>query len=295
MDTACGGEPPQPKAVCVIGAGMAGLAAARELRREGHDVTVLEQSGDVGGQWLYDPRTDGADPLGAAAPVKVHSGVYASLRLISPRQSTGFSDFPFCPKTGRDNRRFPGHREVHLYLKDFCAAVRARVPAVAGAVALLRRRAEEDLRAPVLRDAGPMGGAGAVRQAGAAGGGGDAPVRGGVLPRQGGRRRAPQVHPRDRRAGPHVHGRFRGEVLRLPPSRGVEAGAADLVRARHDRGLGDLPRRTPGQRLHSRGYAGVAALLSAHQASYNYQLLLACCYTGGDGRPCQAALHQQAE
>ncbi|KAI4992969.1 hypothetical protein ZWY2020_007282 [Hordeum vulgare] len=122
MDTACGGEPPQPKAVCVIGAGMAGLAAARELRREGHDVTVLEQSGDVGGQWLYDPRTDGADPLGAAAPVKVHSGVYASLRLISPRQSTGFSDFPFCPKTGRDNRRFPGHREVHLYLKDFCAA-----------------------------------------------------------------------------------------------------------------------------------------------------------------------------
>ncbi|VAH55620.1 unnamed protein product [Triticum turgidum subsp. durum] len=101
---------------------MAGLAAARELRREGHDVTVLEQSGDVGGQWLYNPRTDAADALGVAAPVKVHSSIYASLRLISPRQTTGFTDFPFCPKSGRDGRRFPGHREVHLYLKDFCHA-----------------------------------------------------------------------------------------------------------------------------------------------------------------------------
>uniref|UniRef100_N1QPX5 Flavin-containing monooxygenase n=1 Tax=Aegilops tauschii TaxID=37682 RepID=N1QPX5_AEGTA len=99
-----------------------GLAAARELRREGHDVTVLEQSGDVGGQWLYDRRPDAADPLGVAAPVKVHSSMYASLRLISPRQSTGFTDFPFCPKSGRDDRRFPGHREVDLYLKDFCDA-----------------------------------------------------------------------------------------------------------------------------------------------------------------------------
>ncbi|CAM0946906.1 unnamed protein product [Alopecurus aequalis] len=108
------------KKVCVIGAGMAGLAAARELRREGHDVTVLEQSGDVGGQWQYDPRRDVADPLGTEAPVKVHSSMYASLRLISARENMGFTDFPFVPKDGRDQRRFPGHREVYLYLKDFC-------------------------------------------------------------------------------------------------------------------------------------------------------------------------------
>ncbi|OEL26283.1 hypothetical protein BAE44_0012698 [Dichanthelium oligosanthes] len=42
---------------------MSGLAAAHELRREGLAVTVMEQRGDVGGQWLYDPRTDGDDPL----------------------------------------------------------------------------------------------------------------------------------------------------------------------------------------------------------------------------------------
>ncbi|PNT66357.1 hypothetical protein BRADI_3g10572v3, partial [Brachypodium distachyon] len=109
--------------VCVIGAGMAGLAALRELRREGHEVTVLEQSGDIGGQWLYDPAADEADPLGALAPVKVHSSMYASVRLISPRGTPGFTDFPFTTSmSGRDNRRYPGHREVYLYLKDFCEA-----------------------------------------------------------------------------------------------------------------------------------------------------------------------------
>uniref|UniRef100_K3ZZN9 Flavin-containing monooxygenase n=1 Tax=Setaria italica TaxID=4555 RepID=K3ZZN9_SETIT len=108
--------------VCVVGAGMSGLAAARELRREGLEVTVMEQRGDVGGQWLYDPRTDADDPLGATAPVKVHGSVYASVRLISPRECMGLSNFQFVPRPGRDARRFPGHREVYWYLKDFCAA-----------------------------------------------------------------------------------------------------------------------------------------------------------------------------
>ncbi|XP_063948635.1 flavin-containing monooxygenase FMO GS-OX-like 9 isoform X2 [Daucus carota subsp. sativus] len=32
----------------------------------------------------------------------------------------GFTDFPFFVKEGRDARRFPGHRELLLYLQDFC-------------------------------------------------------------------------------------------------------------------------------------------------------------------------------
>ncbi|XP_047064513.1 flavin-containing monooxygenase FMO GS-OX-like 8 [Lolium rigidum] len=128
MVSASDGEQPlqlQSKNVCVVGAGMAGMAAARELRREGHAVTVMEQSADVGGQWLYDPRTDGDDPLGATVPVRVPGSMYACLRLISPREAMGFSDFQFLPRhgvAGRDPRRYPVHQEMYCYLRDFCDA-----------------------------------------------------------------------------------------------------------------------------------------------------------------------------
>eukprot|EP01018_Ginkgo_biloba_P037523 Gb_31851 [translate_table: standard] len=105
--------------VCVIGAGPAGLVAARELKREGHHVVVFEQNADVGGTWLYDPRVEEEDPLGLNPRRKVHSSVYASLRLNSSRETMGLSDYPFVVKEGRDGRRFPGHGELLLYLKDF--------------------------------------------------------------------------------------------------------------------------------------------------------------------------------
>ncbi|KAK6123064.1 hypothetical protein DH2020_043216 [Rehmannia glutinosa] len=108
------------KKVCVIGAGPAGLVAARELRKEGHNVVVIEKSHDVGGQWLYDPKVEEESPLGKDSFLKVHSSIYASLRLTSPREIMGFTDFPFVVKKGRDMRRFPGHKELLLYLQDFC-------------------------------------------------------------------------------------------------------------------------------------------------------------------------------
>jgi cation diffusion facilitator CzcD-associated flavoprotein CzcO len=39
------------KTVCVIGAGVAGLAAAKTFGARGHRVTILERSGDLGGVW----------------------------------------------------------------------------------------------------------------------------------------------------------------------------------------------------------------------------------------------------
>ncbi|CAL5078929.1 unnamed protein product [Urochloa decumbens] len=151
---------PEHKKVCVVGAGMSGLAAARELRREGHTVTVMEQRGDVGGQWLYDPRTDADDPLGAAAPVKVHSSVYASARLMSPRECMGFSDFQFVPRpgAGRDARRYPGRREVYCYLKDFFAAF-----GLGDAVRLNTRVLRVAMAPPPPRDDASCGGAGDVK------------------------------------------------------------------------------------------------------------------------------------
>lgn len=113
-------ERSQAKKVCVIGGGPSGLVAARELRKEGHNVVVLEQNHDVGGQWLYQPRVEGEDALGRNKTLKIHSSIYASLRLTSPREIMGFTDFPFMMKKGRDMRRFPGHKELWLYLKDFC-------------------------------------------------------------------------------------------------------------------------------------------------------------------------------
>ncbi|CAN6196641.1 unnamed protein product [Urochloa humidicola] len=112
--------PAKMKKVCVVGAGISGLASARELRREGHDVTVMEQKAGVGGQWLYEPGTDAGEPLGVAG---VHSSIYASLRINFPRITSGFSDFPFYPTTS-DGRRYPGHGELLRYIRDFCDAFR---------------------------------------------------------------------------------------------------------------------------------------------------------------------------
>ncbi|CAI5457521.1 unnamed protein product [Closterium sp. Yama58-4] len=125
--------------VAVIGAGAAGLAAARELMREGHAVTVIEAGGEIGGVWAYDERIETEDLLGLDPNrQQVHSSMYASLRTNLPRELMGFLDFPFSaplpgdrpdadvdPRDGTsadsrqedfDMRRFPSHREVLRYL-----------------------------------------------------------------------------------------------------------------------------------------------------------------------------------
>ncbi|KAF3499460.1 hypothetical protein F2Q69_00040698 [Brassica cretica] len=107
--------------VAVIGAGAAGLVAARELRREGHSVVVFERQNQVGGTWIYTDHVE-QDPLSVdpTRPI-VYSSVYRSLRTNLHRECMGFIDFPFVirPRKSRDPRRFPSHGEVVAYLQDF--------------------------------------------------------------------------------------------------------------------------------------------------------------------------------
>ncbi|GAX79854.1 hypothetical protein CEUSTIGMA_g7294.t1 [Chlamydomonas eustigma] len=110
--------------VAVIGAGAAGLAAARELLREGHKVTVLEQNSRLGGVWVFDERVEKDDLLGQNSKRgKVHSSMYRHLRTNLPRELMGFSDFPFIPELlgsrSVDARRFCSHTEVLNYLEAF--------------------------------------------------------------------------------------------------------------------------------------------------------------------------------
>ncbi|MEM7711308.1 MAG: FAD-dependent oxidoreductase, partial [Pseudomonadota bacterium] len=83
-----------PKRVAVIGAGMAGLVAAKELREEGHEVVVFERTSGPGGVW---------------ASSKARGGVaWGSTMTSSGALNTVFSDAPtqvFHP----GNDRWPHH------------------------------------------------------------------------------------------------------------------------------------------------------------------------------------------
>ncbi|CAL0326244.1 unnamed protein product [Lupinus luteus] len=103
----------------VIGAGVAGLSAARELLREGHIVTVFEKADHLGGTWFYDPRTD-SDPIGLDPNREtIHTSLYLSLRTNLPRQLMGFLDYPFPDRDSGDHSAFPGHQEVLWFLNKF--------------------------------------------------------------------------------------------------------------------------------------------------------------------------------
>ncbi|MED6205301.1 hypothetical protein PIB30_016486 [Stylosanthes scabra] len=106
--------------VAVIGAGVSGLVAARELTRERHNVVVFEKNTRLGGTWLYTPETD-SDPLSLDPNRnKVHSSLYPSLRTNLPRQLMEFLDYPFCRDIERvDPRTFPSHEEVLRFLQEF--------------------------------------------------------------------------------------------------------------------------------------------------------------------------------
>lgn len=80
--------------LCVVGAGGAGLCAAKYGIGFGCSVTVFEKTGEVGGTWVYtdDIRID-------KNGLEVHSSRYQGLFTNLPKEIMGFPDFQFSEQS----------------------------------------------------------------------------------------------------------------------------------------------------------------------------------------------------
>jgi cation diffusion facilitator CzcD-associated flavoprotein CzcO len=90
------------KSVCVIGAGMAGLAAIRELRLAGHEVSCFEAGSQIGGTWRYE-NDNGVSPA------------YRSLHTNVSRRNMQFGSLPM---PGRPSESVH-HSDLLAYLEYY--------------------------------------------------------------------------------------------------------------------------------------------------------------------------------
>lgn len=103
----------------MIGAGAAGLVAARECLRQGFHVRVFEKSANVGGVWQYTDDVED-DLLGVSPEFPLHASLYKSLRTNLPVKLMAFRDFPFELEEGES--QFVCHERVQNYLERFAEA-----------------------------------------------------------------------------------------------------------------------------------------------------------------------------
>lgn len=88
--------------IAVIGAGAAGLCAARHLKETDAQVTIFELGSRIGGLWVYE-NDNGLSPA------------YASLHCNSEARITAYRDFPF-PK---DGSLYPDHCQMTAYFEAY--------------------------------------------------------------------------------------------------------------------------------------------------------------------------------
>ncbi|CAD7088006.1 unnamed protein product [Hermetia illucens] len=100
------------KRVAVIGAGMAGICAAKHALQNDMEPTVFEQASQLGGTWVYTDNV-GKDRYG----LDVHSSMYKGLRTNLPKEIMGFPDFPI-PDRGKS---YLPSREILEFLESYAA------------------------------------------------------------------------------------------------------------------------------------------------------------------------------
>ena len=86
----------------IIGAGAAGLCAAKHLMAKGIEVVIYELGSHIGGLWVYE-NDNGMSPT------------YQSLHLNSENRVTAYKDFPFPP----DAPLYPDHRQMTQYFEAY--------------------------------------------------------------------------------------------------------------------------------------------------------------------------------
>jgi cation diffusion facilitator CzcD-associated flavoprotein CzcO len=104
--------------IAVIGAGAAGLAAARVISREGWTPTVLEKEVQGGGVWRYKDYSSSSD---SAVNDKKDRPVYRGLRTNLPKELMAFREFPFSTSSPKNDASFVTHAQVQDYLLDYQA------------------------------------------------------------------------------------------------------------------------------------------------------------------------------
>ena len=92
------------KTWAIIGAGAAGLCAAKTLLARGLEVTVFEVGSHVGGLWVYE-NDSGLSPA------------YRSLHINSEARVSCYRDFPFPEGAPL----YPTHTEMHAYFQAYAA------------------------------------------------------------------------------------------------------------------------------------------------------------------------------
>jgi dimethylaniline monooxygenase (N-oxide forming) len=88
------------KTIAIIGAGPAGLVAARFLKAQGFEPTLFERGTRIGGQWDH---------------TAVTSGIWPDMRTNTSRTLTRFSDLDYPKGVGV----FPRNQDVWRYLDDY--------------------------------------------------------------------------------------------------------------------------------------------------------------------------------